>query len=158
MSEPITNIEDAVRELGALPMPAGSAPQLTPERLAEIRDLIRYESSIAFYSHRAKESVLLLVTEAEESARLRARVAELEAQRAELAVRLRAGQTWQPGRSPALVTQDYVSQDELRAIFSIKLTAPWDAPGEDPCHPCGCPKRFVRHAEGCSDAKAGDLS
>ena len=36
MSEPLTNIEDAVRELGALPMPAGSAPQLTPERLAEI--------------------------------------------------------------------------------------------------------------------------
>jgi hypothetical protein len=56
-------------------------PQLTPERLNEIRDLLKYESSIAFYSHRAKESMLLLVAEAEEAARLRARVAELEAQR-----------------------------------------------------------------------------
>jgi len=23
------------------------------------------------------------------------------------------------------------------------------APDEDPCHPCGCPKRFNRHADGC---------
>ncbi|MFJ5057753.1 hypothetical protein ACIP72_37000, partial [Streptomyces cyaneofuscatus] len=21
---------------------------------------------------------------------------------------------------------------------------------EDPCHPCGCPKRFNRHADGCA--------
>jgi hypothetical protein len=34
---------------------------LTPERIAEIKDLLKYESSIAFYSHRAKESMLLLV-------------------------------------------------------------------------------------------------
>jgi hypothetical protein len=45
---------------------------LSPERLAEIRDLLKYESSIAFYSQRAKESMLLLVAEAEEAARLRA--------------------------------------------------------------------------------------
>lgn len=63
----------------ALPVPVGAEPKVTAERLAEIKDLIRYESSIAFYSHRAKESVLLLVAEAEEAARLRARVAELEA-------------------------------------------------------------------------------
>ncbi|NEB92385.1 hypothetical protein [Streptomyces bauhiniae] len=56
-----------------------SETPMTPERLAEVRDLLRYESSIAFYSHRAKESVLLLVAEAEDAARLRARVAELEA-------------------------------------------------------------------------------
>ncbi|MFJ2630928.1 hypothetical protein ACIO6U_03050 [Streptomyces sp. NPDC087422] len=48
-----------------------SAP-LSPERLAEIRDLLKYESSIAFYSHRAKESMLLLLAEAEEVERLRA--------------------------------------------------------------------------------------
>ncbi len=23
-------------------------------------------------------------------------------------------------------------------------------PVEDPCHPCGCPKRFNRHADGCA--------
>lgn len=77
---PITNTEDAVREMGALPVPVGSEPQMTAERLAEIRDLIRYVSSIAFYSHRAKESVLLLVAEAEAAAKLRTRVAELEEQ------------------------------------------------------------------------------
>lgn len=54
------------------------------------------------------------------------RVAELEAQRAALAARLRAGQEWKPDRNPPLVTQDYVSQDELRAIFGIPLVAPWD--------------------------------
>lgn len=51
---------------------------LSLERLAEIKDLLRYESSIAFYSHRAKESLLLLVADDE---RLRARVAELEQER-----------------------------------------------------------------------------
>ncbi|MCX4703931.1 hypothetical protein [Streptomyces sp. NBC_01373] len=77
---------------------------------------------------------------------LRARVAELEAERhvtnaalddavqalrihrdrtAALAERLRAGQTWQRGRSPELVSENYVSQSELRAIFGIPLTAPW---------------------------------
>lgn len=48
-----------------------SAP-LSPVRLAEARALLRYESSIAFYSARAKESMLLVLAEAEEAARLRA--------------------------------------------------------------------------------------
>ncbi|MET9138846.1 hypothetical protein [Streptomyces parvulus] len=82
---------------------------------------------------------------------LRARVAELEAQREALAARLRAGQRWKWGRTPPLVSQDYVSQDELRAIFGIELTAPWD---EDPVRPCGCPRRFDRHADGCATAAA----
>jgi hypothetical protein len=38
MSEPITDLETAVRVLGALPMPVGSEP-LSDERLAEIRSL-----------------------------------------------------------------------------------------------------------------------
>src|SRR5690606_33382616 len=77
-----------------------------------------------------------------------AHVAELEAQRETLVARLKRGQEWQPGRNPALVSQDYLSQDELRAIFRIPLVAPWDD-DEDPCRPCGCPKRFARHADGC---------
>ncbi|WP_326739091.1 hypothetical protein [Streptomyces sp. NBC_01022] len=40
--------------------------ELTPERIAEIKDLLRYESSIAFYSSRAKESMLLLVAGVEQ--------------------------------------------------------------------------------------------
>ncbi|MEV8042405.1 hypothetical protein AB0P02_00990 [Streptomyces griseoluteus] len=88
-------------------------------------------------------------SEAEE---LQLRVSVLEAQRAQLAVRLRAGQQWRPDRTPPLVTQDYVGQDELRAIFGIVLTPPWEAPAEDPCRPCGCPRRFNRHAWGCPGA------
>jgi hypothetical protein len=54
--------------------------EMTPERIAEIKDLLKYESSIAFYSSRAKESMLLLVDEAEEAAKLRKQVAELESE------------------------------------------------------------------------------
>jgi len=57
---------------------------------------------------------------------LLARAAEADAQRAALAARLRAGQSWQQGRNPALVSEDYLSQRELRAMFGIPLTAPWD--------------------------------
>lgn len=78
--------------------------------------------------------------------RLRARVAELEAERhstnetlddaakalqvqrdrvAALAERLRAGQEWQRGRIPELVSENLVSQSELREIFGIPLVAPW---------------------------------
>ncbi|MFB6977755.1 hypothetical protein [Streptomyces scopuliridis] len=39
--------------------------ELTPERLAEIKSLLRYETSISFHSGRAKESMLLLVAEVE---------------------------------------------------------------------------------------------
>jgi hypothetical protein len=53
--------------------------------------------------------------------RLRARLAVVEGQRAALAERLRAGQTWERGR---LVSEDYVSQPELRQIFGIPLAAP----------------------------------
>ncbi|WP_435215824.1 hypothetical protein [Streptomyces sp. bgisy034] len=125
-------LADAVAEQGALPMPAGPEPQLTPKRLAEIRDLVRYESSIAFSSNRAKESILLLVAEAEEAERLRARVAAQDAQREALAERLRAGQRWQRGRRPELVSENLVSQSELRDIFGIPLVAPWanGHPGE----------------------------
>ena len=47
-------------------------------RLSEIRDLLHYESSIAFYSSRAKESMLMLLAEAHRAARLRERVADME--------------------------------------------------------------------------------
>lgn len=42
---------------------------LSPERISEIKSLLRYETSISFHSARAKESMLLLVAEVE---RLRA--------------------------------------------------------------------------------------
>lgn len=218
MSEPITNLPDAVAALGALPMPMG--PNLPPFPLAPLsyeqkleqevarlqgllaeatlrmhgarreRDLIRERVSepfgcthcgVAQRSHgrrylggvgmhawerpsdeQVKDRMLArraarmpLVVEG-----LRARVAELEAerhttnealsqaaetlranrdriaehdaQREALAERLRAGQRWQRGRRPELVSQDFVSQSELRNIFGIPLVAPWadDSPAE----------------------------
>lgn len=54
------------------------------ERLREIADLLKYESSIAFYSHRAKESMLMLLAEAHRAAGMRQRIAELEEQQAVL--------------------------------------------------------------------------
>ncbi|MFI0268620.1 hypothetical protein [Streptomyces luteogriseus] len=58
-------------------------------------------------------------------AKLRARVAELEAQREALAERMRAGQRWERGRAPELVSENFVSQSELRSIFGIPLAPPW---------------------------------
>ena len=40
MSEPIRDVETAVRELGALPMPVGPEPQMAPEQRAAIAELI----------------------------------------------------------------------------------------------------------------------
>ncbi|NUT07579.1 MAG: hypothetical protein HOV76_29325 [Hamadaea sp.] len=56
---------------------------------------------------------------------LRGRVRELEAQREALAERLRAGQRWERGRNPELVSENFVSQSELRSIFGIPLAPPW---------------------------------
>lgn len=50
---------------------------------------------------------------------------ERQAEREALVERLRAGQTWQRGRTPELVSENYVSQSELREIFGIPLVAPW---------------------------------
>lgn len=44
---------------------------LTSERLAEAADLLRTESSVAFYSHRAKETMLLLLEQAQRAGRYR---------------------------------------------------------------------------------------
>lgn len=48
------------------------------ERLREIADLLKYESSIAFYSHRAKESMLMLLAEAHRAAEMRMEILRLE--------------------------------------------------------------------------------
>jgi hypothetical protein len=87
---------------------------------------------------------------------LRARVAELEAERHStneslddavqclrerqtereaLVEQMRAGQTWQRGRNPELVSENHVSQSELREIFGIPLTSPW---GDEPAVKCRC--------------------
>ncbi|MDX3575917.1 hypothetical protein [Streptomyces sp. FL07-04A] len=104
MSEqPITNVEDAVRELGALPVPIGDVPQpMSPERLAEIRehvagirnwslgnlaarDLLAEVDRLRDERHETNEAL----SDAAESLRENAaRIAELEAQRERRRLRL----------------------------------------------------------------------
>jgi hypothetical protein len=76
----------------------------------------------------ALDSARMLMTPeiAAELEQIRVRVGELEAQREALVERLRAGQQWKRGRNPELVSQNFVSQSELRSIFGIPLAAPWD--------------------------------
>ena len=94
---------------------------MTPERIAEIKDLLKYESSIAFYSHRAKESMLLLVAEAEEAARLRFRLAEL------------GDQGPDDRETVAEAAQMYRS---LRAVIERTMTEPdrWDGDEDESFH------------------------
>ncbi|WP_371097157.1 hypothetical protein [Streptomyces sanglieri] len=89
------------------------------------------------------------------------RVAELETAREALAARLRAGQRWEQGRVPALVSEDCVTQSELRTMFRIPLVAPWVKETEyrfcglglsDEEYPFTCNRR-VAHEGQCS----GDL-
>jgi hypothetical protein len=57
-------VDAAEAAQGALPMPVGPEA-LDDTRLAEIRSLLRYETSISFHSARAKQSMLLLLAEVE---------------------------------------------------------------------------------------------
>lgn len=112
-----------VGSAAVLPVPVGSGPRTL--------DVVEEELTGANLSLWEEEQDHARTRLALESARrgrreLRARVAELEGQRTALAVRLRAGQRWQKGRTPALVSQDYVPQNELRSLFGLPLTAPWD--------------------------------
>jgi hypothetical protein len=95
---------------------------MTPETAADMASVSTDAVRVA------EESLAELKREHEANAALRTRVAELDAQREALSARLRAGQRWKQGRTPALVSQDFVSQDELRAMFGIPMVAPWDEP------------------------------
>lgn len=94
-----------------------SAP-MSPERLAEARALLRYESSIAFYSARAKESMLLLLAEAEEAARLRSERDEAVQARDE------AVQSAVDGMREAWASEVLLLQGEIRRLRSELKTWP----------------------------------
>ncbi|QFQ97421.1 hypothetical protein F9278_15745 [Streptomyces phaeolivaceus] len=154
VESPQVEAAQALEDAGLLMSPEAAARtgHLAATLVARTQDLMTAEARIGELEaerHSTNESL----SEAAEQLRVdRDRIAELEAQRAALAERLRAGQQWQRGRNPELVSESYVSPSELRNIFGVKLTAPWDEPDYDPCHPCGCPKRFDRHADGCPAA------
>lgn len=102
---------------------AGTVPGAPDMVLATLAELAEHGlASVAF----AMPMPMPVGRELTEVERLRARLAELEGQRAALAERLRAGQTWRLGRNRGLVSEDLVSQPELRAMFAIPLAAPWD--------------------------------
>lgn len=61
------------------------------DRLREIRDLISTGSSVTFYSHRAKESMLMLLAEAHRAAEMRQRISGLEKKAAVLGALRSAG-------------------------------------------------------------------
>jgi hypothetical protein len=123
-----------LREMGlasvayAMPMPVGS----TAPDAGRVREELFYEEletsarlRLALESAQRGRRVQRDRIDGLEStnAALRDRLAVLEGQRAALAERLRAGQTWRQGR---LVSEDTVSQSELREIFGIPLAAPLD--------------------------------
>ena len=93
--------------------------------LSEVERLRARVAELEAERHETNES---LSTAAETLRENRDRIAEHDAQRQALTDRMRAGQHWQRGRNPELVSENLVSQSELREIFGIRLDAPWDEP------------------------------
>ncbi|MFJ2259516.1 hypothetical protein ACIOKD_14440 [Streptomyces sp. NPDC087844] len=79
--------------------------------------------------------------------RLRARVAELEA----AAEKIRHLHKDSPmGPCPVCVDADAMARgDDYTVPYPCPTARLAGAQDCDPCHPCGCPKRFNRHADGC---------
>lgn len=65
MTEPITNLEDAVRELGALPMPVGSKPQVESLPLKVVAELNDLRMRLAGMAYPPREVFLALYEGAE---------------------------------------------------------------------------------------------
>lgn len=81
--------------------------------------------------------MLMCPETAEDLARLRKRVAELE-----MSLAMQSTLTWALNRVTELE----------------QSTADHPEPSVDPCHPCGCPTRFNRHADGCPSEVPTDVS
>lgn len=89
----------------------------------------------------------------DEVVRLRAELAALPAPVVETAFRDGLGNVWPLGHFPA-ETEAQV----LKTTPTIQRTVRISEWTEDPCHPCGCPKRFNRHADGCTVEPDDDMS
>ncbi|MFJ4785058.1 hypothetical protein [Streptomyces sp. NPDC088794] len=136
--------------------------RMTPERIAEIKDLLKYESSIAFYSHRAKESILLLVAEAEEAARLRKQAAIVETFVADRADYITAIRNCHPNNGHDYNRWQGHAESRRQLAEQLGLPVAWPAEEAaapqhydkvpdpvDGCHWCACGNRWP-----CKDAKA----
>ncbi|MFW3473599.1 hypothetical protein ACN24M_20260 [Streptomyces microflavus] len=105
-------------------------------------DLEQSYANAAFMAA-ARSAVPELLAEVD---RLRARVAELEA----------AAEAY-PGELAMLrgllgvlrVVAAHGDMCEVRRLIAEHAADEQAAYAEDPCRPCGCPKRFDRHADGC---------
>lgn len=149
-------LQVAVARMGALPVPVGG------ERTLDVVEEELTGVNLALWEEvQAYARLRLALTSAQRGRRvLRARVAELDALTpAEIQTCRVCGAGYSYGqpcstcefraRMAAEVagrgSSPEVSADRLTAFF-----APVQALREDPCHPCGCPKRFDRHADGCT--------
>jgi hypothetical protein len=106
---------------------------LSPERLAEAKNLLRYESSISFHSARAKESMLLVVAEVdrltallefekEDAASLRTKVGDRNATIDRLSTRigeLEAELAKYVGKEPTLTEEMQYVGSCLDAVYDL---------------------------------------
>lgn len=135
--------------LGML-VPEGGAQEL--EKLAE--RVVELEAEL--YTEQAHGRTLLEQrnAHAKELLKLRPRVAELEAA-AQAIVHLHKDSPMGP--CPVCIDGDaMVRGDDYTLPYpcpTARLAGAKDcdppSQREEPCHPCGCPKRFDRHADGC---------
>ncbi|MFD9445010.1 hypothetical protein [Streptomyces sp. NPDC060001] len=126
----------AVAEVGALPMPVGPGPLRT---LDVVEEELTGVSLSLWEEEQTTARLRLALASAQRGRReLRARVAELESLVAEAPA------------SYALMERAAESANRLTRFFAPVASLREDEAAEDPCRPCGCPKRFNRHAEGCT--------
>ncbi|MFM9602730.1 hypothetical protein [Streptomyces turgidiscabies] len=176
MSEPIRDVETAVRELGALPVPVGDSFRLTAEQRAKIAEqlgdakpaapglLVAFGESVRNrreHAHPTWEDLYcqnLSSYMGERMAPVLRRLIDAEAQVAEL----EAGIAWRDAERARWAGVHGLVERAIDKAWSIVDTFDLEdalgpepaAPAKDPCHPCGCPKRFSRHADGCPSLPA----
>ncbi|MEV6074974.1 hypothetical protein AB0L80_07685 [Streptomyces sp. NPDC052069] len=130
----------------------------------DVEDQQRSNADAAFMAD-ARSAVPELLAEV---VRLRARVAELEGQAdcpSQMTVSSGTSRCALPvrhGGDHRTAEKNHHWSDEYADAARVRPTEdPHDSPlhhsyavgrdlPEDPCHPCGCPKRFNRHADGCA--------
>ncbi len=69
-------------------------------------------------------------------------------------VEVRASALVSPAEAAKL--ERYIVPAPLQTAAHAIPTETEIAPAEDPCHPCGCPKRFNRHAYGCPETASAE--
>ncbi|MER6832648.1 hypothetical protein ABT320_01435 [Streptomyces cellulosae] len=123
----------------ALPMPVREEPQ-PRTMLDHARDALNARMS--------KDDLrLVLENTVTYAASLQARVAELEAAPVLVCRECAAPVRWVENTNGGWWNHTRPASDGHGVV---------PKPAEDPCHPCGCPTRFDRHADGCPTLTAAE--